>query len=234
LLILLAVQGFNSTARVDRASQTQQKSAPRLLLSQETQTVQVPENCRNITPDAQRHGDAGYVIDPSPTLTQYLTKQVGNTKGYDEGKLDVNFVDSFKLKNCRVCYATLEYRIKHDGSEWRNDTFVAGVAPFTDSRLYFFRPENRCFNKPDIIGCIWVVPIQSANTNANASATPNPSPTPTPPPDPNPKTVTLGITPTALAALNNYLVTGPTPTYLDVRGEDDTEFDYIVLRVWYY
>jgi len=217
VLILLAMPGFNSTARVHRAPQMPpQQAAPRLpgltspsKLSQEAPPVQVPENCRHITPDVQRHGGKGYVIEPSPTLAQYLKNQMGKTKGYGEEAIDKKVVDSFKLKNCRVCHATIEYRASHNGKGWEVDTFVAAIAPFTDGKKYFLTPPYKC-HKGNLIGCIWDKSDKKS------------------------KTVTLKIEPSALAALNTYLATGPMPTYLDIRGDDDTAFDYVTLRVWYY
>jgi hypothetical protein len=212
VLILLAMPGFSGTARVHRAQQTPTQQvepqlpelASPLKLSAEALRVKAPPECQNTTLDVQTHGDKdGYVIAPSPALAIYRKDKAGHVKGYDDGQIERIFADSFELKNCRICYATLEFGVKHSIGNWLNDTFVGGVAPFDKSTLYFFRPDNKD-------AFIWDVRL------------------------PNPKTMTLETTPATLAALNTYLATSPIPTYLDVRGEDDTEFDYVTLRVWYY
>jgi hypothetical protein len=51
---------------------------------------------------------------------------------------------------------------------------------------------------------------------------------------PNPKTMTFGITTSGLGNLNNYLCTGPIGPPLDIVAQDDTDFDYARLSVWYY
>lgn len=219
-LILFATPDSSSAAQVHREVQTTAGStAPQLLelnlseLSQNAPSVKVPQNCQNITPDVQKHGGKGYVIEPSPALKQHLKNLVGKTKGYGEVGIDRQVVDSFKLKNCRVCHATIEYQVSNKGLGWEKDSFVAAIAPFTDGNKYFITPPNKCNQNSSRIGCIW---------DKSES-------------DKKSKTVTLEIQPSQLTTLNSYLATGPIPpTYLDIRGEDDTTFDYVTLRVWYY
>ena len=219
-LILLATPDSSFAAQVHTEVQTTTgPTAPQLLelklpeLSQEAPPVKVPQNCQNITPDVQKHGGKGYVIEPSPALAQHLQKLAEKTKSYGEVGVDRQVVDSFKLKNCRVCHATIEYQVSQKGLGWESDTFVAAIAPFTDGHKYFITPPNKCNANSKRIGCIWDKSAES---------------------DKESKTVTLEIEPSLLTALNTYLATGSMPTYLDIRGEDDTTFDYITLRVWYY
>lgn len=224
-LILFATPDSSGAAQVHTEVQTTAGlTAPQLLelklseLSQEAPPppVKVPQNCQNITPDEQKHGGKGYVIEPSPALEQHLKDNlVGKTKGYGEVGPDRQVVDSFKLKNCRVCHATIEYQVSNKRLGWQSDTFVAAIAPFTDGKKFFITPPlNPDKTNSSNIGYIW---DESAESDKES------------------KTVTLEIEPSKLAALNTYLATGPMPpTYLDIRGEDDTTFDYVTLRVWYY
>ena len=52
------------------------------------------------------------------------------------------------------------------------------------------------------------------------------------PPLTNPKVMSFALPTTAL---NNYLMSGSTPpTLLDIVVQDDTDVDYITLKIWYY
>jgi hypothetical protein len=227
VLILLAMPRFNGAARVHRAPQTPPQYIelqflelpPQPELPQEVPPVKLPLDCQNITPDVQTHDEeddfgrlkpeSKYVPDPSSEMKKLIEEKHKKNplsyrpKGYDDPRIDMILADSFKLRNCRICYATLEYRVKQGRpSDPRNDTIKVGLAPF-----YLSRPYGKVF----FMGTIW-----NGQWNKNAEV----------------KTITLDA---ALKDLNIYLATdNPRPTYLDVLGEDDTDFDYITLRVWYY
>jgi hypothetical protein len=47
----------------------------------------------------------------------------------------------------------------------------------------------------------------------------------------NPKSMTFAL---STAAMNQYVMTGPVPPLLDFIAQDDSNFDYATLSVWYY
>lgn len=222
VLVLLVAVSLSSTAQEPRTrpqepAQQEELQIKELAVQQvdaETLRIAVPPGCKGIVPVVQIHGnelDNFNTPDPgtlSPALTGYLTGLGITPKGYDEATINKVFADSFKLKGCRVCYATLEVRVRHQPGQWSlnapnysNDTILAGAAPFTPALpdLRFIGPAG-----------IWTA------TN------------------PNPKVVTFGIAPIDITSLNTYLGTGPMPPFLDVIAQDDTDFDYAKLSVWYY
>lgn len=198
-----------SAAQQDRQQPTAQQEKPLIPelgtpreLSPEALRTEVPQECRGIRPDVQTHDVAdsfnapGTPVTLSSALTNYLNGLHLTPKGYDDKRVNMVFADSFKLRNCRVCYATLELGVRHDEDLWTNDTITVGAAPFTSSPGLYF-----------IYSGIWS------------------------PPTPNPKTLMFAL---PNAALNNYLSSAPMPTFLDVIAQDDTNFDYAKLSVWYY
>ena len=174
-------------------------AAPRELAAQDLSAA-VPQECKGIRPVVQTHDVAdafsppGNPVTLSPALAASLSGKP--LKGYDDSRVNMVFADSFRLRNCRVCYATLEISVRHDQDAWTNDMLYVQAAPYSPSGVSF------------IYTGIW-----------------NPT-------TPNPKTLTLAL-PTA--ALNNHLFSTSTmPTFLDVFAQDDTDFDYVKLSVWYY
>jgi hypothetical protein len=211
VLILLVASGLTGTAQqptTTRQQPTAQQEKPLIPepaelreLNPEALRIAVPRECMGIRPDVQAHDVAdtfnppGAPLTLSSALAAYLSGKP--VKGYDDKRVNMIFADSFKLRNCRVCYATLEVGVRHDQDLWTNDTITVGAAPFTASPGTYF-----------IYSGIWS------------------------PPTPNPKTLTFAL-PTA--ALNSYLFsTSTVPTSLDVVAQDDTNFDYAKLSVWYY
>jgi hypothetical protein len=49
--------------------------------------------------------------------------------------------------------------------------------------------------------------------------------------NPNPKTETFTL---STAAMNQHVMTGPVPSFLGLIAQDDSNFDYARLSVWYY
>jgi hypothetical protein len=209
VLILLVASGLTVTAQQPRPRQepTPQQEKPLIPelaapreLPIEARRTDVPRECMGIRPDVQMHDVAdtfnppGTPVTLSPALATYLSGKP--LKGYDDKRVNMVFADSFKLRNCRVCYATLEIGVRHDQDLWTNDLLYVQGAPYSPSGVSF------------IYTGIWT------------------------PSDPNSKTLTLAL-PTA--ALNNYLFSTSTiPTFLDVFAQDDTDFDFVKLSVWYY
>ncbi len=158
-----------------------------------------------IRPEVQTHDGAdnfkppGTPLTLSPALTSFLNGLNLTPKGYDDNHINKVFADTFRLRSCKVCFATLEVRIRHDQDIWTNDTLTVGNAPFNTS------PGVNIFYTS-----LWS------------------------PPGTNPKSPTFVL---PAAALNNYigsLMGGSAQPWLDVIAQDDTDFDYAKLSVWYY
>ncbi|HYO99996.1 MAG TPA: hypothetical protein VER76_07380 [Pyrinomonadaceae bacterium] len=128
-------------------------------LNQEDLRIALPRECRGIRPDVQTHDAAdnfnppGNPVTLSPTLANYLSSLNLTPKGYDDNRFNKVFADSFKLRNCRVCYATLEVRVKYSGDLWNNDTITVGAAPFNSAPGLYF-----------IYGNIWTPPTPNPKT----------------------------------------------------------------------
>jgi hypothetical protein len=187
--------------------------------------IKLPKECERIRPDVQTHdvndnfSPPGNPLTLSPALAAYASGKPA--KGYDDKSIDTWFFDSFKLRSCRICYATLEVSVKHELEQpidnnggghqetgkslaltsFYNDNITIGGAPFSPSVLRVMSMD------------IWP-PL-------------NPIP-----PLTNPKPMTFALPTTAL---NNYLMYGSVPPgFLDIVVQDDTDVDYITLSVWYY
>ncbi|HEX8723613.1 MAG TPA: hypothetical protein VF736_23555 [Pyrinomonadaceae bacterium] len=164
-------------------------------------SVAVPRECARIRPDVQTHDTADKFAPPgspltlSPTLTSFLAGRNLTPKGYDDPRVNMVFADSFRLRSCRVCYATLEVGIRHDRDIWDNDTITAGIAPFNPPGVLFMYSQ------------LW-----------------NPA-------GANPKSSTFVL---STAAMNNHIMNGSMPLYMDLITQDDSDHDYATLSVWYY
>lgn len=214
VLTLFVVFSFSSTAQEPRTRQQQpaQQEERQIidlpvqqldaeLIPNDPMRIAPPKPCHGITPVVQIHdvndnfAPAGSPVSLSPALTTFLAGKP--IKGYDNPQVNKVFADSFRLRNCRVCYATLEVRVRASQDAWTNDTITVGAAPYNSAPGVKFISTG-----------IW---------------------TPT---TPNPKTLNFAL---PLTALNAYLSTTPTiPSFLDVVAQDDTDFDYAKLSVWYY
>jgi hypothetical protein len=174
-------------------------------VSAEAERVSAPRGCGQTSPDVQVHDVADKFTPPgsprslSPALTSFLAGRNLTTKGYDDPRVNMVFADSFRLRSCRICYATLEVGVRYTQDYWINDTITAGVAPFNNAPGAIFMHSG-----------LW---------NLNG---PNPQ---------NPKIATFTL---STAAMNQYIMTGPMPSFLDVIAQDDSDFDYAKLSVWYY
>lgn len=166
--------------------------------------IAVPPQCLRANLDVQTHDVAdkfappGSPVSLSPALASYFTGRNLTPKGYDDPRVNMVFADSFRLRSCRICHATLEVGVRHYGDLWDNDTITSGLPPFTTSSGTIF-----------MYGGIW---------NPNG-------------PNANPKTATFTL---SAAALNQHVMSGPVPSFLDLIAQDDSDFDYAKLSVWYY
>lgn len=176
-------------------------------LAGRTPTIQLPAGCPTNNVDVQVHGDAdnfnppGPAVTLSPQLTAFLVGK--KVKGYDDRRLNMVFADSFRLRNCRVCYAVLQVSVRHYNADaFTNDSITAGVAGFGPANN---PPGGVVFAS---LGNIWV------------------------PPNPNPRLRSFVL---PANALNQHIMSPPAPPkFVDLVGQDDTDFDYARLIVWYY
>lgn len=142
LLISLASFSVAQEPAVEQESKAQARElkipelAPRAL-SPDTLRIAIPQPCGGSIPNIQIHGNPGG-LTLSPSLVNFLSSHNISPKGYDNPTINKVFADSFKLRSCRVCYATLEVRFKHGpgvyslgAGNFSNDTITIGVTGFT-------------------------------------------------------------------------------------------------------
>jgi hypothetical protein len=176
-------------------AQEERQPIPELQRLSQTQllAVEVPRECARLKPVVQMHDVADKFTPPgtsltlSGPLTGFLNGHGLQPKGYDDPRINKVFADSFKLGNCKVCYATLEVNVRHYGDIWSNDTLTAGAASSTG------------FTSPLLYTQIW------PNGPHTYSLPPN--------------------------GLNQLIFSGQD---LDVIAQDDSDFDFMKLTVWYY
>jgi hypothetical protein len=154
MLVLLVASGLHGSAQQrpsrrpptereqERETPTEQQHERKIaeLAVQESDPealrIAVPQECARIRPDVQIHdapdnfNPPGAPVTLSTALTNWLNTNNFPRKGYDDRRENTFFADSFRLRNCRVCYATLEVRVRHYTDIWSNDSITVGVAPF--------------------------------------------------------------------------------------------------------
>jgi hypothetical protein len=128
-------------AQAQTQTEEQELKIPELApqeINPEVLSIAIPKPCGATHPDIQIHGNPAGNLTLSPALKSFLSSHNITPKGYDNPTINKVFADSFKLRNCRVCYATLEVRFKHGPGPWSqgaanysNDTITVGVAGFT-------------------------------------------------------------------------------------------------------
>lgn len=134
-------------------------------ISTDAARVAVPRECARLRPEVQTHDTAdkfappGNPVQLSPALTNFLASRNLTPKGYDDPRIDMVFADSFRLRSCRICYATLEVGLRREPYGWTNDTITAGVAPFNAPGLLF------------LYGQLWNPPGASPKTSTFALST---------------------------------------------------------------
>jgi hypothetical protein len=223
------VGAARQTGAARQAAPQGDKQLPELAsqeINPEAFRIKLPKACEKIQPDVQTHdvndnfSPPGVSVTLSPALTAFSLAVGRPARGYDDKSIDKFFYDSFKLRGCRVCYATLELSVKHEPepppvedtgtghqtgkaaslTDFHNDNITVGGAPFGSPPLKVLSAD------------IW----PPLNTTSNS----------------NPKPMFIAL-PTN--ALNAYVMSGSTPPgFLDVVVQDDTDVDYITLKVWYF
>jgi hypothetical protein len=229
---LLVTSTFIGTAQQTRTPrppvQQEERQLPELAsqeIDPEAFRGKVPKQCKGIRPHVQTH-DANDNFNPpgnpvtlSPALAAYASGKLA--KGYDDKRIDRWFFDSFKIRSCRVCYATLEVRVKHELEKQIGDDTGIGHGSDKTAALTSFYNDNIIvggapFSPP---------PLKVLSMDIWPPLNPNPPLT-------NPKVMTFAL---PVNALNNYLMSGSVPpTSLDIVVQDDTDVDYVTLSVWYY
>ena len=139
---LLATFGLSGTSGQQqptgrpRPIEQQEPQRPELMVRQldaETLRVAVPSECKGIKPIIQTH-NSGTGVSPSPALLSFMGTHA--RKGYNNPAVNTYFGDSFRLQNCRVCYATIEAKVQHYADVWPNDSLTLGMAPFGSGNVF--------------------------------------------------------------------------------------------------
>ncbi len=163
LLALLAATGLQGVARQQATrqppaeaqqerrvvEQPQQQERPIIEIQAQPVTaeaarVAVPRECERLSPDVQTHdvpdkfAPPGAAVSLSPALSSYLAGRGVTPKGYDDASVNRVFADSFRLRNCRICYATLEVGVRYSADYWINDTITVGVPPFNTPSIFMY------------------------------------------------------------------------------------------------
>jgi hypothetical protein len=147
VLALLVVSGLPGAAQqlpsrqqpADREEERKIAVMPAQELQPELVSVKVPQECERIRPEVQMHDSPDNFKPPgapvvlNPALTSWLNVHNFPRKGYDDPRINIFFADSFKLRSCRICYATLEVSVRHYQDNWGNDGITVGAAPFNTS-----------------------------------------------------------------------------------------------------
>jgi hypothetical protein len=138
---LLAAFGLSGSSAQQPTSrpktiEQQEPQLPELMIQQlnaETLPVAVPPECKGIKPIVQTH-NSSTGVSPSAVLLSFMGTHA--RKGYNNPAVNTYFGDSFRLQNCRVCYATIEAKVQHYADIWNNDSLTVGVAPFGSSNVF--------------------------------------------------------------------------------------------------
>lgn len=142
------------------------------------------------------------VAHMSPALQAFFTTTHLTQVPYGQSCLNKEFGDSFNIKCCKVCRAELELGVRQTGDLPWNDDIALGQAPFG---------LNGGGGLMIIGQRIWTQI----------------------PPDPLAKTLTLSLTSAEVNALNALISKADGCNVpIDVYVEDDTEVDYVRLKIW--
>jgi hypothetical protein len=119
-------------------------------MSPDVLSIAIPKPCGATHPDIQIHGNPAGNLTLSPALKSFLSSHNLIPKGYDNPTINKVFADSFRLRSCRVCYATLEVRFKHGPGPWSQGPIWSAAAPASKTVTYSLQPvaalNNYIFN----------------------------------------------------------------------------------------
>ena len=172
LLAAFGLSGSSAQQPTSRPKTTEQEEPqrPELMIRQldaETLRVAVPPECKGIKPIIQAH-NSNTGVSPSPALLTFMGSHA--RKGYNNPAVNTYFGDSFRLQNCRVCYATIEAKVQHYADIWNNDSMTVGVAPFGSNNVFVsgsIWPPN---TNPTTL--TWVVPAGLLTTYLTTGSLP--------------------------------------------------------------
>jgi|SRR5215213_3446482 len=172
---LLAAFGLSSNSAQQPTSrpktiEQEEPQRPELMIRQldaETLRGAMPPECRRIKPIVQTHNN-GTSVSPSTALLTFMGTHA--QKGYNNPAVNTYFGDSFRLQNCRVCYATIEAKVQHYADNWSNDSLTVGIAPFGSNNVFVsghIWPPN---TNPTTL--TWVVPAGLLTTYVTTGSLP--------------------------------------------------------------
>jgi hypothetical protein len=152
LLVAFTFSGVaQQTPRQQQPAQQEEPERPELMVQQidaETLRVAVPRACAGVRPVVQTH-NGGTGVTPSAALLSFMGTHA--RKGYNNPAVNTYFGDSFRLQNCRVCYATISANVQHYSDNWSNDGLTVGTAPFGSGNVF-------------VSGYIWNPPTPNPKT----------------------------------------------------------------------
>ena len=152
----------------------------------------------------------------SPRITNVISAKNWSVVGYDSSIADRFFIDSFRLGNCKVCYAEMTVQVRaiagvtSDGDAGNDALNILGGPDDNKSPNYGISPLLQAFR-------IWQTPTPPPNMPAAIKGTS--------------KTITFQI-PANL--LTDYIYKSNPNTPLDVLVQDDTQVRSMQISVWYY
>ena len=172
LLLAFALSGIaqQPTPQQRQPVQQQEPQLPELRvqeLTSETLRPRVPQECERLAKLVVQTHNSG---PGSPTAPLLSFMGIHARKGYNNPAVNTYFGDSFKLQNCRVCYATIEAKVQHYADVWGNDSLTVGVAPFGGANVFVsgnIWPPN---TNPTTL--TWVVPAVPLNTYVTTGSLP--------------------------------------------------------------
>lgn len=164
-----------------RAEQIEVQELSERELAGRPELLKLPRECAGLKVVVDAHDvpddfkPPGNPVTPSPELTAFAAAALG-TKGYDDPTVNRWFVDSFRLRNCRVCHAVLQVRVRHYFKDsFGNDGLVAGLAPYSNPATNFVNVSLWSSNpSPQTRTDTYILPAGALSTYL---ATDNPLPT---------------------------------------------------------
>lgn len=124
------------------AEQLEVEELPERELVARADLFRPPRACAGLKPVVETHDASdnfsppGSPVSLSPELTAFVAGKP--TKGYDNPALNSWFADSFRLRNCRVCHAVLQVRVRHYNLDsFGNDAVIVGLAPYNNPNTIF-------------------------------------------------------------------------------------------------
>lgn len=129
-------------APAERAEQLEIQELSEQELAARPDLFKLPRACAGLKPVIDTHDVAdnwqppGTPVSLSPELAAFVAGKP--LKSYDDQSVNKWFADSFRLRNCRICHAVLQVRVRHYNIDtFGNDAIIAGLAPYTNPNTVF-------------------------------------------------------------------------------------------------